>query len=234
MYNLEDKQSFLLAPTSFLERNPVHLGSFDTRVYPNGDADVFEKSPTFDGNATFYQQKDDKFLDIDLRKIKIGKFVGFPEIFHIIFSKSDKDEGIRFLPWQDNKVTYCQLDNQATWFFTGPLQGCHIYVGEDNGTPYVFHVNDNSSEDDSIDKNMAAKDTKVMRLIDAELPNLILTHRLARVDYSSEGKIPYNGFVYGRKLRNEWNFYVHSYELNTDKMNYQVKLASVPIFTDKK
>ncbi|MGH7102929.1 MAG: hypothetical protein ACREFJ_11085 [Acetobacteraceae bacterium] len=44
------------------------------------------------------------------------------------------DLGIRYLPWKTNTVTYMALDANATTFFTGPINGCSIYLGTVGGT----------------------------------------------------------------------------------------------------
>ena len=77
-------------------------------------------------------------------RIRIGK--GASKMHSVKCVPVNQDLGVRFLPWKPNCVTYMALDNNATRFFTGPLSGCCIYIGDDaNGVPYVFHANRNNS-----------------------------------------------------------------------------------------
>lgn len=228
--NIEQQELFISNPEEFLKDNPVELHGFNSTDFPNssGDITVFNIEKTSD-NSIYFQQKTHPILDIYLKKAE-PKYPKFPHIFKISFTKSftNKDQGVRFLPWQENKVTYCQLDNNAEWFFTGPLTGCHIYVGHignDNDTPYVFHVNDNTSQADDIKLNIEAKDEKIKGLITSKLSNLTITHRLGRTDYDSEEA--YQAFVYGRKTDNEWKFYVHCFEFDTKNMKYKIKFGGV-------
>lgn len=233
---LNKRNSFINTLKKFLENNAVKLGTPQTH---NFATDKTEFNFTTNLISPNYQQKEEaiyfnfqrdgnnnKFLDI---KIDSRKDSIFPNIKKINFTESKTDEGIRFLPYKDNGVTYCQLDENANWFFTGPLSGCHIYVGyinNENDTPFVFHVNDNNTKDD-IDKNMAIKDTKVMQLIDQNLPkDLVVTHRLGRTDYASEHNA-YEAFVFGIKTDSKWKFYVHCIEFDTNNMKYVIKFGEV-------
>lgn len=112
-----------------------------------------------------------------------------------------QDLGIRFLPWHENRVTCMQIDGAATRFFTGPLTGCAIYVGEAaDGSLWAFHVNRNNSG--SIDNN-AVKQSMVV----ATLPFLPASVKLK---YSAVYKKDYNdeGFFFGVKKPEGWKFYV--------------------------
>jgi hypothetical protein len=208
-------QSFMMAPDSFLNKYPVRVGGFvnTTRFQ------AFAFTPQLGDEAVRMTPTPGIHLAISLDP---GHIKGAPISLSLV--KSDVATDIRFLPWEINKVTYCELDAAASWFFTGPMQGCHIYVGHDSvtGTHYVFHVNANDSDAD-IDRNMLAKDNKVMRLMDEELPNVRLTHRLSRQEYRSDK--PFEAFVYGRKLRGEWKFYIHCVEFDS-KGNPKIKLAA--------
>lgn len=111
------------------------------------------------------------------------------------------DLGIRFLPWKANCVTYMSLDANATRFFTGPLSGCCIYMGQDNaGTQFVFHSNRNNSG--GVD-NSAIK---------AAMTGDVITRMVApvRIDkYAVYGQHYSDfGFVFGMRSQNQWKFYV--------------------------
>jgi hypothetical protein len=127
----------------------------------------------------------------------------------IVAAKSDA--GIRYLPYQANKLTYIKLDGAAQWFFTGPIEGCFVYVVRHDGSTYVFHVNANAVPDPT--ENARAKDTKLRVARDALLPDGTIVHRLSLGDYAPPGddKRPFRGFVYGKRTDDAWEFRYHSF-----------------------
>ena len=121
-----------------------------------------------------------------------------------------------FLPWQENKVTYCKLGSDTHLVLTGPLNGCSAFVvdvagrGEENGT-YLFHVNTNQSGL----KGSAAAAAQRSRF-DAAVEHLWpgaseLTHSLNSVDYRSttDDKKP-EAIAYGvRSESGDWKFFYY-------------------------
>lgn len=124
------------------------------------------------------------------------------------------DAGVRYLPYQADKLSYMRLDAAARWIFTGPIEGCFVYVVTHGGSTYLFHVNANTVPDPAA--NALAKDTKLRAAVNALLPGGVITHRLSRSAYSppaGEGR-PFRGFVYGRYTGAAWEFRYHSFILD--------------------
>lgn len=118
------------------------------------------------------------------------------------------DSGVRVLPWEAGKLTATTLDANATTFFTGPLQGCDVFVAQDAaGTVTVLHANANAYQDP--EDNEGAKLAKADTLTALLGGGCALTHRLRRRDYQPADGSPYVGFVYGRSSRAGWRFFVH-------------------------
>jgi len=124
------------------------------------------------------------------------------------------DVGVRYLPYQADKLTYMELDAAARWIFTGPIEGCFVYVVTHSGSTYLFHVNANTVPDPVA--NALAKDTKLRAAVNALLPGGVITHRLSRSDYypPADEKRPFRGFVYGRYTGAAWEFRYHSFIMN--------------------
>jgi hypothetical protein len=222
MNQLDLSESFMFASELFLAKHPVRLSGLGNNI---SAPDVFIITYQLGGEAIYFAQKPSKHLTISLEE---GANKTAPKSLKLVESIVATD--IRFLPWQADKVTYCELDSQAGWFFTGPMQGCHIYVGYDSAahTSYVFHVNANSQDTD-IDRNIVAKDNKVIHLVDQMLPNVKITHRLGRDEYRSADKA-FEAFFYGHKLHDEWRFYVHCVEFD-GKGNASIMLAAKEIMS---
>jgi hypothetical protein len=122
----------------------------------------------------------------------------------------------RFLPYQENTCTVLQLDAAAQLLLTGPLTGCHVYVGGPVATPSVCHVNRNDLGMGAT--NAAAKRTMALGALGAAG----FTFRLEADHYTG-----YIGFVVGCKPRrgislklvswtgsrgaDTWTFYFYGY-----------------------
>jgi len=110
------------------------------------------------------------------------------------------DQGIRFLPWKANTVTYMDLDAAATTFFTGPLSGCSIFVGRTAGGQWtVFHANRNNTPDNSGAVKVAMT-TDVITRLPAPIP--VVHAAIYGRDYHDFG------FVFGRVVHGNWRFYI--------------------------
>ncbi|MDH6083611.1 hypothetical protein [Umezakia ovalisporum] len=232
----ELKKHFLSKPQEFLERYPTYM----KEGIKEGIVDILKRYPKDD--IVCYKVK--PYVDImfnTLRCIPNTQIKTDTEIVELAFTntKSNGDTGIRILPWEEDKITYCSLDNEAKWFFTGPLTGCHIYVGYDNdNTPFIFHANANT-QNSSLDMNMMEKDKRMSKLIakDGLFSNIKILHRLGRDEYRSEDK-GFLAFAYGYKTMDEksidekkpenpsWKFYVHCFEFDIDTKNV---VNSVPV-----
>jgi hypothetical protein len=130
------------------------------------------------------------------------------DIFAIRLVPGKTDLGVRYLPWEDNKTTFIRLLSTDKLFFTGPLQGCHIYVGRIGDAFYVSHANWN--KDTSPAGNLMAKDTcaeVAKNYFDGM--GVIDVGALRMSDYKPVNPmVPYNGFVFGIRT-DTWRFYYH-------------------------
>jgi hypothetical protein len=54
----------------------------------------------------------------------------YPEARHIEVEEAEEEGApkVCFLPWQDSKLTYRKLDDDAHLVLTGPLNGCSVFV----------------------------------------------------------------------------------------------------------
>jgi hypothetical protein len=130
-------------------------------------------------------------------------------IYAVRLDGTTTDEGVRYLPWAPDMTTFMRLDSAGSdkLFFTGPLQGCHIYVARQGATWYVVHVNYN--KDPSAEGNLAAKETSYA-LVQNFFDGLGVTDvgALRRADYDPGPHAAYNAFAYGIRT-DTWRFYVH-------------------------
>jgi hypothetical protein len=125
-----------------------------------------------------------------------------------------EDEGakkVRFLPWQDGKLTYCKLDDDADLVLTGPLNGCSVFVvevtGEDGKETYLFHVNANGVGSAGYTRAQGEKfNAAVDRLWLGGGENR--SHSLRFSDYGGlGGEASAEAIVYGARRRpGEWEF----------------------------
>jgi len=110
------------------------------------------------------------------------------------------DLGIRYLPWKADTVTFMSLDAAATTFFTGPINGCSIYLGQSpTGTWWAFHSNRNN-----LGHHNAGVKAAMTNGVCARLPiALNIVHQVVyQQDYQDLG------FVCGQIKHGQWVFYV--------------------------
>jgi hypothetical protein len=151
----------------------------------------------------------------------------FPGILPIrlAVSKGGPDTGVRFLRWQDNKLTGTVLDENASLVFTGPLQGCNVYVatvpgGTGEGETVLMHANANDAPTEA--ENEPIKAGKA-RDFAADMGGARITHRLSRADYAPASGDPYNGFVYGQKQADgSWNFFAYTLILGASATSHRL------------
>lgn len=132
-------------------------------------------------------------------------------------SLARRDIGIRALPWMADHITYTQMDENARFFATGPLQGCHIYVAGSRRTPWVFHANNNAGGGD-VNANMASKLKMTLDLMSTGLGPQIVSGGLKRNEYSTIGLA---GFVFGVRQNKAWRFW--SYLFNPHLKHWRVQ-----------
>jgi hypothetical protein len=188
-------------PESFLKKHNVRMEEF---ALP----ECFEVSDS--GKTHKYKHKG--WVDIEIHS---GGLHGTDNLRIV---RSTVDSGVRALPWRDSEMTYMKMDGSARWFFTGPIEGCYIYVARGDkmhiSETYVFHVNANSV---SGTQNMKAKDDMVIPVMRAK--GLVPINRLTYDDYHPhDPTCSGQGFVYGWCGPLGWEFRVHSLSVKTEKV----------------
>ena len=116
--------------------------------------------------------------------------------------QSLQDKGICFLPWAENAVTYVRIPGSAKTFFTGPLSGCSIYIGEGtDGSLWAFHANRNGIENRQ--RNAAVK--QAMTALTIKGLNITVRGKHAALYQQHYRDL---GFVFGKKSwRGKWTFF---------------------------
>lgn len=216
---MADIDDFLLSPTDYLSKNATALGGYSGGAMRHL---VVNTAPQTFAKAIAFTPTNTSFVRISLAK---SSGAGLSGLNQLTMASAPGDNGVRYLPWEMDRVTYMQLDANATWFFTGPLQGCHILIGQDGGGSYwAFHANANASNHNSA-YNAQIKDAMVQTAGGLYVPGFNVTNALRASDYAEKNK-PYNAFVFGRRpVGRDWNFYVHCVVLSSG--NAKIKLGAV-------
>lgn len=128
---------------------------------------------------------------------RIGK--GSRAMHTVNVNQGPVDLGIRFLPWNADCVTYMKLDPAARTFFTGPINGCSIYLGTVGADWWAFHANRNNAGAHNAGMKASMTDEVNIRL---PVPVRIRHGVVYQTDYHDFG------FVCGRFKDNKWRFYV--------------------------
>jgi hypothetical protein len=141
----------------------------------------------------------------------------YPAARELQVGAAEEEDGpvVLYLPWQDSKLTYRELDDDAHLVLTGPLNGCSVFVvevtgGESGKGTYLFHVNTNTS---GLRGSEAAEAQR--RKFDSALDRLWpdaskrrVTHRLDFSDYGPRSDdVSAEAIAYGvRSGSGEWEF----------------------------
>lgn len=130
-----------------------------------------------------------------------GHQVGKNNLHSVTCFPGAADLGIRFLPWEPNCVTCMEIDANARTFFTGPLQGCAIYLGQANGNGnfWAFHANRNNSG--TVDNNAIKTSMTINTIPCLGTPITVRYAALYGTDYTDQG------FVFGQRSGTTWTFY---------------------------
>lgn len=143
---------------------------------------------------TFFRDTD----QITGAHVRIGK--GKRDMHSVCCHTVVADQGIRFLPWKADTVTYMTLDAGATTFFTGPLSGCSIFMAKSGAGQWtVFHANRNNSPD-ATGAIKSAMTMDVITRLPATVP--VVHSAIYGTDYKDFG------FVFGRLVGGHWRFYI--------------------------
>lgn len=205
-------QDFIKDPVSYARSHPLQFGPITAE---EAGMRVVQTSAQQGWNAVRYDMEPAHFTDFRFNGDTAIGYMGAGNQWvhgyhvqigrgnmHIVMGKpSYQDRGICFLPWAANSVTYVRIPASAKTFFTGPLSGCSIYIGEGtDGSLWAFHANRNAAG--------GANNTAVKHAMTA------LTLRgmnvVVRVKHAAIYKQQYNdlGFVCGTKnWRGAWSFY---------------------------
>ena len=194
--------TFIADPVTYLQNHPTGLSvregadEFVMRFQSHTFGIQEDYSPT--GTAYFGIQVSDnntKYPGIGLHQITLVQMV--------------TNHGIQYLPWKDDHSTFMQVDANATLFFTGPLQGCNIYIGDSGGNPIVFHTNYNSNPNPTGNEQIK----RGMFYTASGLSNSEVSRgRLERGTYMAHGVL--EAFVFGwKRPGGNWEFFYHSYSL---------------------
>ncbi len=181
-------------PESFLKKHNVRMSEFALK-------ECYDVKTA----GTTHKYTHTAWVDIEIHS---GGLHGTDDLSIV---KSTVDTGVRALPWRESEMTYMKLDANARWFFTGPIEGCYIYVargtgGSNHAETYIFHVNANAVNGAG---NMQAKDNMVIAAMRAK--GLVPINRLTYDDYHpGDPTCSGQGFVYGWREVSNWNFRVHS------------------------
>jgi len=135
---------------------------------------------------------------------------GSKPMFLLRTSNEPHDNGVRGLPFRDSMVTYTQLDDNALFFATGPLTGCHIYVAGTRTAPWIFHANKND-DNASVSQNMVAKLRSTLGALAGLGLNAGIAGSLIRTTYSQRDL---GGFVFGHRRRDGWRFWTYLADKN--------------------
>jgi hypothetical protein len=210
-----ETQRFKDDPAEFLGRNNVSFVGINYGSLPGAsDTSLFQMRAQHQPHPTDRKQ-DDLFVVTRDRQYVLDAEIPaatfrpqYDQTLPLTIAIREKvpDTGVRFLKWRENRLTAMFLDKEATWVFTGPLQGCNVYVADlGDGQTALLHANANANADEEI--NDKAKDAKAEAFLEPMKGHV--TNRLARGDYApTEPEQIYNGFVYGRKNSDQtWSFF---------------------------
>jgi hypothetical protein len=121
----------------------------------------------------------------------------------------------RYLPYEQNGLTYLTLDAGARLVLSGPINGCHIFVAQAGGVVTIMHVNWNQIATNTPAGVIANRNQKfaLANALRQQLPGgaaftnvLVYQPEPLVVDYYS-----YLGFLVARKTAHNgpWDFFVY-------------------------
>jgi hypothetical protein len=144
-----------------------------------------------------------------------GSLRGEAQGINIITVKAN--EGVQYLPWQPNSISFMKLDNaKDKVFFTGPLEGCFVYAAKTGYQWYLFHANYNKNSKEQ--ENVDAKE-KMYILAKTGIFNtfpIVDVGCLGPKQYKPADNPAYRAFVYGIQEGDNWQFYFHSIAMNKE------------------
>ncbi len=185
--------------------HPVPGGGQSTQYYHRGTTPFVTATPFMNVAAVNAKTEGMKFHNV------LGRRVGLSQKLSRLFNADSSvgDVGVRWLPYKLGFVTYMEVDNAATFIFTGELSGCTVAVGDAGGFIYYFH-----SFAPNGFHGVAARN--LQRAMIDHIANGINLNHMAY----AENTIDYNGFAFGfgKKSGNHWKFHIYGSTSGVAKM----------------
>lgn len=206
-------QDFIRNPFSYSRAHKIKFSDQGAATNPHNSAMRVERRSQEQGwEAIRYEQDPGHYTDLGFAgdtvqpdvvnniagwHVRIGK----ANLHQVECRRGTIEKGVRFLPWGANAVTYMSIDGAGRTFFTGPLSGCSIYIGDgSDGSLWAFHANRNAVEGT---QNIAIKKAMTGAVIRGMTVAVRIRHSvLYRQQYMD------NGFVFGMNKSGRWTFYV--------------------------
>ncbi|TCH97541.1 hypothetical protein EJV46_15555 [Roseococcus sp. SYP-B2431] len=204
-------QDFINDPESYSKSHKVKFGNIGPEIaglrlrnrvkYQGWSSYQYERCPpyytnfAFDGDTVF----DDVVNNIQGWHVQLGR-----QAWHTVTAIPGwQDKGICYLPWEEDAVTCIQIPSSAKTFFTGPLTGCSVHIGDgSDGSLWAFHANRNGIEERH--RNAAVK--QAMTAMTSTSLGLGIRGRHAAIKGTHYDNL---AFVFGKKSwRGRWTFYV--------------------------
>jgi hypothetical protein len=218
--------SFKLNPTTFLGGQPTLLKGFKDYTWSETSGStgyLFWKKPVYvtktpfdttvssTGDGAIYSYRPAAHTPYTGVDFSVDLAGGLAQIT-IARSGGTASNGVIYLPFKEDTTTFLPLDAGASWFFTGPLEGCHVYVATSpGGQPVVIHANANAS---SAATNARIKQDQANHVTGGLVGGYAITKTLTAADYKPANTDPYRAFVFGVN-NGGWTFYMHSINLKT-------------------
>lgn len=199
---VDTTMAFLADPVTYLQNHATGLS-----LEAGAEVQVMQFQPHTFGYQRDYNQTGNNFFgirvgDTNLKYPTIG-------LHQITIVSQTLNHGIQYLPWAPDKSTYMRVDPNATLIFTGPLQGCNIYIGDNGGIPIIFHCNYNSEPAPALNEQMK---TGMFTTASGLAHSQMSRGRYVRSQYMTANTL--EAFVFGwKRPGGNWEFYGHSYGL---------------------
>lgn len=172
---------------------------------------------TWNNTVTITCDHDIAFQAAPTKTEKVGMFFGLTKPRRdcniVALTAGTADNGLRYLPFRVNHVTYMQMDAAANFCITGPLTGCTVAAGQDAaGNVWFFHSNNNT-----LVGAVARASQRTMLLAAAAAAGVPAANlRWCTMTQQYQGM----AFVFGKKSAgNVWKFYVIDQDINRSATN---------------
>lgn len=182
----------------------THVVQFSHQALPPSQAgmQLKRKLSKWQGwEAIEFEMEPGQFTDFGFMDKNTTSGKGSHHLHTVEVKKSGVDKGIRYLPWQENAVTFMKLDGAAKSIYTGPLSGCSIFIAEDfSNDHWMFHVNRNNA---ATEDNTAIKDSMLVSALVSS--QTVVKNIVCKAIYKQHYKD--FGFVFGKRAGNKWKYF---------------------------